>query len=110
MRASRRGAEVFERAIVEGVADIASGMAEPEGYSSPVLSSHYLDAVRLVGMRLRARGPDGLLYCPFCGQRRGPFTPRGYYLHLLRSHRQEILELVQSEASRIASVSRALRP
>ncbi len=42
---------------------------------------------------------DGLLYCGIC--KRGTFTKRGLYLHLLRVHRDEILEMVEEKSRRI---------
>ncbi len=106
---TRRGEELIELAVVEGVARIATGLEDPWSYNPPVLAGHVRDAVRLVGLRLQLRR-DGALLCPFCGPRRGSFTPRGLYLHLTRHHRPEILDLVQLEVARIVRSSKALGP
>lgn len=106
---SRRSSELLEYVIVEHVAKIASGLESPESAELGILSGHYAEAVKLVGMRLRSL-KDGVLTCALCNERRGSFTPRGYYLHLLRSHHPEILDLVRQEASRIAGASRASGP
>ncbi len=105
----RRREEIIESLMLEHVARIASGLEEAEKLDIPTLSGHYLEAVKNVGLRLRTM-KNGLLVCAFCTERRGTFTPRGYYFHLLRSHRSDILELVRSEASRIAAASRASEP
>ena len=89
---------VFEQKIVEGVALIASKISEPESFNTPLLAKHYLLAVREVGLRLRTGEP---IYCVLCG--RGPFTRKGYYLHLKRIHSEDILDLVKAEAQRISS-------
>ncbi len=89
---------LFDQKIIDGVALIASRIIEPEEFDSPVLARHLVLAVREVGLRLRTREP---MYCALCG--RGPFTRKGYYLHLKRIHSEDILEFVKLEAQRIAS-------
>jgi len=89
---------IFEEKIVRGVALIASGMTDAGGWDSPVLARHVVEAVRIVGERLRRDPP---VRCPLCG--RSPFTRKGYYLHLLRIHYHEILQEVRSEAERYSS-------
>ncbi|MCG2872996.1 MAG: hypothetical protein GU352_05670 [Acidilobus sp.] len=106
---TRRGQQVFERIVVDHVARIAAGLEGPEGFYSPLLSGHVQEAIRLVGLRLR-RPRELPITCPLCGEGSGSFTPKGYYLHLLRAHRQELLDLVQTEALRIAGAARAAGP
>jgi len=106
---SRRGLQLVEATIVDHVARIASGLESPDSVDLSMLSGHYTEAVRFVGLRLR-KVKDGVLVCALCDERRGTFTPRGYYFHLVRSHYPEILDLVRREASRIAGASRASGP
>lgn len=92
----RRG--LFEREIVRAVAGIASGILRPESYEPAYLAAHVAEAVRRVGLQLRSAGET--IYCVLC--RRGPFTRKGYYLHLSRVHYHEILRLVWDESERVA--------
>ena len=92
----RRG--LFEREIVKAVARIASGMIEPSDFEAPFLASHVAEAVRRVGVQLRSDGDS--IYCALCGK--GPFTRKGYYLHLSRVHYHEILRLVRDESEHVA--------
>ena len=89
---------IFMEKIVEAVARIASEMIEPEDYMNPILAKHTVEAIKNVGVYLR---PEKLntIYCELCGK--GPFTRKGYYLHLIRVHSSEILSLVEEEAERI---------
>ena len=106
---SRRGQDLVDGLVADHVARIASGLEDPRQFRSTVLSGHIQEAVRLVGMRLSSPA-DSPAICPLCGPRGGTFTRKGYYLHLLRVHRQELLDLVRSEALRIAGAARALGP
>ncbi len=106
---SRRGQDIFEGMVADHVARIAAGLESPTDFRSTALSGHVQEAVRLVAARLSAPR-DSPAFCPLCGPRAGSFTRKGYYLHLLRVHRQEILDLVRREASRIAGAARALGP
>ncbi len=97
---TRRG--MFQDKIVESVAKIAAGMISASNFNSSVLASHVVEAIRLVGERLKPTG--NTIYCDLCG--RGPFTRKGYYLHLVRVHYHEILLLVQEESERVGRASR----
>ncbi len=92
----------FEEKIVDAVARIAAGLLEPEDYSVTLLADHVVDSIRIVGTRLRPR--SSTIYCALCG--RGPFTRKGYYLHLVRVHYSEILHLVREEAERAGRASK----
>lgn len=95
-----------KKEIIRGASLIASSITEPEDYYSPLLSEHVLEAVRNVGLQLRP--PRAFLFrCSLCG--RDFDTKRGYFLHLIRSHREEILQLVFLEAERIVRSSKDLR-
>ncbi len=91
--------------LVDGAARIASGLTEPEEFDTSLAPRIAVEAARNVGLQLRwAREGGRVLYCPLCG--RGPFTPKGYYLHLLRVHPLEILRMLEDELERLSSVSR----
>ncbi len=93
----------FDAIIADHVARIASGLEDVETFDSRVLAKHVIEAVKRTGMGLR-KTKDGLLVCPYCG--RAPFTKKGYYLHLLRSHYQEMIDSVGHEIERLASASK----
>jgi hypothetical protein len=60
-------------------------------------SSEYLYMRRAVGL-VSSRiidDRDGHIYCGICG--RGPFTKRGFYLHLIRMHGEEIYDMIIKE-------------
>jgi hypothetical protein len=98
---ARRG--LFRWKIADYVARIASGIIGPEEFDSKVLARHVVDAIRHVGMQLRDER-NGVLVCPICS--RGPFTKRGYFLHLTRTHYSQLIDLVEVEADRIAGVAK----
>ena len=93
----------FDAIIADHVARIASGLEDAETFESRVLAKHVVEAIKRTGMSLR-KTKDGLLACPYCG--RAPFTKKGYYLHLLRSHYQEMIDSVNHEIERLASASK----
>ncbi len=80
------------------VGRVASGGSR----ENPGLPPHVYRASIMIGEELASAG--GL--CPFCG--RSLETPRGYYLHLVKVHGDEISLAVRSLAERIASESRHL--
>lgn len=91
--------------IIKSTSKIAAALIEPEEFSSSLLSQHLLQAVRNVGLQLRI-SIGGYFKCPLCS---GVFeTKKGYFLHLTRSHREEILQLVYLEAERLIRSSRGL--
>ncbi len=89
--------------LVDCTARIASGLArrlrEDECGSLPKLA---YEAVKLVGERLVQEGPP--IYCPIC--MKGPYTRKGYYLHLVRVHGDIIRESLLSEIRRLEGVYR----
>ena len=86
--------------LVDYVSRIASDLEGKE----PPLAPHVSLAAKLVGEELNGDMGGGIYVCRLC--RKGPFTCKGYYLHLLRLHFQEILDRVLEESERIASLSR----
>lgn len=98
---ARRG--LFKSRLAVYVAKVASGMVRAEDFENRVLARHVIEAVRNVGSQL-CNSRDGALFCPICS--RGPFTKRGYYLHLTRLHYSYLLFLVDKEVERILKVSK----
>jgi len=97
---------LFEEKIPEYVAKLASGLEKVEDFDSPVLARHTVEAIRRIAMRLmNLKG--NVIYCPLCGK--GPFTKKGYYLHLIRVHNEELLEMVIEESERISLASKRTR-
>ncbi len=96
----RRG--IFTEKILDAVAKIASSLLDPDKFDSPVLAGHIIIAVRNIGIYLRDE--KDAIYCKICGK--GPFTRKGYYLHLTRVHSDEILQLVEEEAERISRTTK----
>lgn len=92
-----------EARIAEAVARLASGIGGADlAFASPTLAS----AVELVSRRL-VLDRGGSLYCRLCNK--GPFTPKGLYLHLTRLHQRELASLVDSEVKRISDASKRLK-
>ena len=97
----RRG--FFEEKIVDAVARLASGLIEPGELRLPFLAAHTLESILRIGLQLRAE-EGAPIYCRICG--RGPFTKKGYYLHLVRVHYYDLLSLVREESERVGRASR----
>lgn len=81
------------RVISEVVARAAAYEIEPD---VGALSPHYEKAVREVVSLLSWNSG----FCPLCGRRFS--TRRGYYIHLVRSHSDDITVLVDRVAGTIA--------
>ena len=52
------------------------------------------DVIKAVSSEI-VRVNSGLLYCNIC--RKGPYTKRGMYLHLIRVHRYELKLMIEDE-------------
>jgi len=90
--------------IVVEIAKAASGLTNPEEMELPQVNEYIARAARNVALQLRhLLGSEKILYCTVCG--RGPFRPRGYYLHLVRLHYDEIVARVEDEAERLLASS-----
>lgn len=83
--------------LVEGAAKIASRLYDPEALSTPIAPRLAVLAARNIGIQLRSQGE--VSYCIIC--RRGPFTKRGYYLHLVRVHGSLIRQMIADEIKRL---------
>ncbi len=78
--------------MVDTVIRLASGIrVKPE---AEILSPKEWEVVKRVAEEVRAE-KRGLLYCGICGK--GSFTRRGFYLHLMRTHKEEIATLIRHE-------------
>ena len=96
--------EALMSRLVDCVARLASGItrkAPSEECSS--LPKIAVEAVELVASRLAPRRAPNL-YCALCSK--GPYTRKGYYLHLKRVHGSEIKEEISSEIKRLEQVYR----
>ena len=89
------------------VALLASGIDEEALSSLGAAADHIVKAIRNVALQLRYY-KRGLLYCPLC--MRGPFTKNGYYLHLIRVHEDDMVDMVRVEAERVSGSSRIYGP
>jgi len=91
--------DTFSERLIEFAARIASGIKINSDklavVTGPSLSRIALDTITAVALELTTRNSSGLLYCKLC--RKGPFTKRGMYLHLIRVHRYEIKALISEE-------------
>ncbi len=57
---------------------------------------------KLCAMVIKSR--NGALWCRLCD--RGPFTRRGFYLHLIRVHMKDLEYMVEEELKRLLEVVR----
>lgn len=90
--------------LVDCVARIASGIArKAPSEECPSLPKMAVEAVELVANRLAPQAAPSL-YCALCS--RGPYTRKGYYLHLKRVHGNDIKEEISSEIKRLEQVYR----
>ncbi len=96
---------LFIGKIAEYAAKVASGFVPPEEFNTPVLSRPIVEAIRLIGTHLAVPDGDGHYRCTVCG--RNGFTKRGLYLHLVRVHRDYIMDAVFQESERIKRFRRA---
>ncbi|RLG89029.1 MAG: hypothetical protein DRO18_00270 [Thermoprotei archaeon] len=91
--------ESFSERLIEFVAKVASGIKYDKAklalITGPTLLQLVIDVINAVSTAVSLRSPNGLLYCGLC--RKGPFTKRGMYLHLIRIHRYELKTLIMSE-------------
>ncbi len=86
--------------MVDTVIRLASGIrVKPE--AEEALSDKEWEVVRRVAEEIRAE-KRGLLYCGICGK--GSFTRRGFYLHLKRTHKEEIATLIRHEIEEMVIV------
>jgi len=96
---------LFVGKIAEYAAKVASGFVPPEKFNTPVLSRSVVEAIRLIGANLAIPDGDGHYQCTICG--RNGFTRRGLYLHLVRVHREYIMDAVFQESEKIRLRRRA---
>ncbi|NPA85776.1 MAG: hypothetical protein GXO07_07255 [Crenarchaeota archaeon] len=62
-----------------------------------------LEAARRVAELVREER-RGLVYCGICAK--GSFTKRGFYLHLMRVHKEDIKLLIEKELAEAVAVGR----
>ncbi len=96
--------EVIMPRLVDCVARIASGISKKApSEECPSLPKIAVEAVELVASRLAPQSAPAL-YCALCYK--GPYTRKGYYLHLKRVHGSEIKEEISREIKRLEQVYR----
>ncbi len=60
----------------------------------PSMSKIAIETIKAIGHDV-VKEKNGLLYCMLC--RKGPYTKRGMYLHLIRVHRYDLKLLISEE-------------
>ncbi len=94
--------DAFSERLIEFVARASSGIRMDKSklavITGPTLLPLVLDLIRKLSSEISIRNESGLIYCGLC--RKGPFTKRGMYLHLIRVHRYEIKTLISDELER----------
>ncbi len=86
--------------MVDTVIRMASGIkVKPE--AEEMFGDKEWEIMRRVASEVRAE-KKGLLYCGICGK--GSFTRRGFYLHLKRTHKDEIATLIKYEMEEVMAV------
>ncbi len=92
---------VISERLVEHVARSAAGIGVSLEKISYIAGSKraqiIYDIVKGLGRRIVLVHGNGALYCGLC--KKGPFTKRGLYLHLVRRHRYDIKQLIIAEIS-----------
>lgn len=92
----------FSEKLIEFVARASSGIRMDKSrlavITGPTLLPIVLDVISKLTNEIAIKNESGLLYCGLC--RKGPFTKRGMYLHLIRVHRYEIKTLISDELER----------
>ena len=91
--------EAFSEKLIEFVARAAAGIRLDRNKLAVITGPSLLpianEVISALSKELAIRNPNGLIYCGLC--RKGPFTKRGMYLHLIRIHRFEIKTLICDE-------------
>ena len=89
----------FSEKLIEFTAKAASGIKFDRNKLAVIVGPTLLPTVNevidVVSSIVSFRNPHGLLYCGLC--RKGPFTKRGMYLHLIRIHRYDLKTLIAEE-------------
>ena len=65
------------------------------------VSERELEAAKRVAELIREER-KGLVYCGICAK--GSFTKRGFYLHLMRVHKEDIKILLEKELGELVAV------
>ena len=83
--------------LIEAVALLAARIEDlPEG-----VSERELEVAKRVAELIREER-KGLVYCGICTK--GSFTKRGFYLHLMRVHKEDIKILLEKELGKLKEV------
>lgn len=91
--------DTISERLVEHVARSAAGISVSLEKITYIVggrrAQHVYDIVENLGRKIALVHSNGVLYCGLC--RKGPFTKRGLYLHLVRRHRYDIKQLIMNE-------------
>ncbi len=91
--------DTISERLVEHVARSAAGIRVSLEKISYIVGSKRAQRVYVLvenlGEKIALKHDNGVLYCGLC--RKGPFTKRGLYLHLVRRHRYDIKQLIINE-------------
>ena len=79
--------------MVDTAIRLASGIRIKQE-AEEMLTEREMEAVKRVAEVIRAE-KKGLLFCGICGK--GSFTRRGFYLHLVRVHKEDVATLIKQE-------------
>ncbi len=99
--------DILSEKLVEFVAREASRIRydkqKLQVVTGPTLAGLSLDTIKAVASEV-VKERNGLLYCNLC--RKGPYTKRGMYLHLIRVHRYDLKVMISEELrERIARIT-----
>jgi hypothetical protein len=92
--------EIAMKKLVEYVARKASALSQKyalEDLVSPSIAPVLAKSIDRIASTIARK--NGGLWCNLC--EKGPFTKRGFYLHLIRVHARDIESMVQEEMRRI---------
>jgi hypothetical protein len=88
--------DTISERLVEHVARSAAGISVSFEKITYIVGSkraqYVYNLVEDLGKRIALLQANGVLYCGLC--KKGPFTRRGLYLHLVRRHRYDIKQLI----------------
>jgi len=91
--------DTISERLVEHVARAAAGISVSFEKITYIVGSrraqYVYEVVGKLGKKVVLVHGNGVLYCGIC--KKGPFTRRGLYLHLVRRHRYDIKQLIINE-------------
>ena len=98
--------ELMIRKLAEYIARKASSMGQRyrlEDLVSPSIAPLLERSFEKIALSL-IKDRNGFLWCRLCDK--GPFTKRGFYLHLIRVHSKDLEFMVEEEMKRLLEIVR----